>query len=143
MSALPENDLISVFRSATQSLLGGLLVWVLTCALAGAIAMKATTENADWSWAFGWIWHLAAAGIGLWGLLVLVIHASCVSALVYGTDRVLRVIVIAFIAQLTTSTIIVVTFDREALPRALTIWIPLAALSIIFLIGSYARQGRE
>jgi len=145
MSASPENDLVSVFRTAAQSLLGGLLVWVLTCTLAGAIAKAATAqglEDVDWFWALAWVWHLAVAGIELWGLLVLLIHAFCLTALVYGTDRVLRVIVIAFIAQLTTSLIVVVTFDGDTLPRALTIWIPLAGISIIYLIGSFARQRR-
>ena len=143
MSASPESDLISVFRAATQSLLGGLLAWVLTCSLAGAIAKVATGEYFDWFWALAWVVHLAFAGIGLWGLLVILLHAFCLSALVNGTDRVLRIIVIAFTAQLTTSMIVVVTFDAEALPRALTIWTPLAAISLIYLIVSFARQRRE
>ena len=138
--------MISVFRAATQCLLGGLLIWMLTCTLAGAIA-AATAEGVEfidwWWWAFAWVRHLAFAGIGLWGLLVILLHAFCVSALVNGTDRVLRVIVIAFIAQLTTSMIVVVTFDGEALPRALTIWTPLAAISLICLIVSFVRQRRE
>ena len=143
MSAAPESDLISVVRAATQNLLGGLLAWVLTCSLAGAIAKMATGEYIDWFWAFAWVGHLAFAGIGLWGLLVILIHAFCVSALVNGTDRVLRVIVTAFIVQLTTSMIVVVTFDRDTLPRALTIWIPSAAVSSIYLIVSFVRQRRE
>ena len=145
MSASPENDLISVFRAATQGLLGGLLIWMLTCTLAGAVATATAegVEDVDWLWAFAWVRHLAFAGIALWGLLVILIHAFCVSALVYGTDRVLRVVVIAFIVQLTTSMIVVVTFDREALPRALTIWIPSAIISLVYLIVSFVRQRRE
>ena len=53
VSAAPEKDLVAVFRGAVQGLSGGLLVWVLTCTLAGAVATAAAegVEEVDWLWA--------------------------------------------------------------------------------------------
>lgn len=146
VSTPSDNDLGSVFKAAIQSLLGGLFVWVLTCSLAGAIATAAAAEHIDdlsWYWAVAWAWHLGVAGIEIWGLLVICIHAFCLSALIHQTDRVLRVLVIAFTVQLTTSMIVVVTIFRYALPRAAAIWLPLATISMIYLIRSFVRQKYE
>ena len=127
-------------------MLGGLLVWSLICSLAGAIAMAATIERIDdlgWFWAVAWIWHLGVAGIEIWGLFIICIHAFCLSALIHGTNRVLRVLVIAFIVQLTTSMIVVVTIFGGTLPRAAAIWLPLATISTIYLIRSFVKQYNE
>jgi hypothetical protein len=129
-----------------QSVLGGLFGWLLTCSLAGAIATAATVERIDdlsWFWAVAWVWHLGVAGLEIWGLLIICIHAFCLSALIDGTDRVLRVIVIVFTVQLTTSMIVVVTLDRGALPHAAAIWLPLATISTIYLIRSFVKQNNK
>ncbi|MGO9588098.1 MAG: hypothetical protein ACLP2Y_18120 [Limisphaerales bacterium] len=146
MSTPSDNDLGSVFNAAIQSVLGGLFVWLLTCSLAGAIATAATVEHIDdlsWLWAFAWAWHLAVAGMWLWGLLIICIHAFCLSALIHGTDRVLRVIVIVFTVQLTTSTIVIVTINKDTLPHAAAVWLPLATISTIYLIRSFVKQNNE
>jgi hypothetical protein len=148
VSTPSDNDLGSVFNAAIQSVLGGLFAWLLTCSLAGAIATAATVERIDdlswlWLWAVAWVWHLAVAGMWLWGLLIICIHAFCLSALIHGTDRVLRVIVIAFTVQLTTSMIVVVTINRDTLPHAAAVWLPLATISTIYLIRSFVKQNNE
>ena len=146
MSTPSDNDLGVVFREALQSVLGGSFGWLLTCSLAGAIASAASIESIhdlSWFWTVAWLWHLGVAGIEIWGVLIICIHAFCLTALIQGTDRVLRVLVIIFIVQLTTSMIVVVTFDRDALPRAAAVWLPLATISTIYLIRSFVKQFNE
>jgi hypothetical protein len=136
----------SLFREAVQGLIGGSITWLLTCALAGALATAVTAERVDdvsWFWLLAWVGHLAAAGIGLWGLIVICIHVWCVSSLVHGTERVLRVIVVAFFVQLTTSAIVIVTFEHEHFHRMMMLWLPFATISIILFIGSSLRQAHD
>ena len=145
MTTPSDTDLGAVFRAAVQGVFGGLFGWLLTCSFAGAIAMAATAngDEPNWSWALAWVWHLAVAGIALWGLLVVCIHAFCISALVNGTDRVLRVIVIAFSVQLTTSLIVTVIMDPETWVRALVVGLPLTLLAAAYLTASLVKQYRE
>ena len=65
------------------------------------------------------------------------------SALIHGTDRVLRPLVIAFVAQLTTSAIVIVTLERDDFQRVLMVWLPCATLSMIYLVGSLVKQSYE
>jgi hypothetical protein len=136
----------SLVREAVQGVIGGSLTWLLTCALAGALATAATAEGLDdisWYWTVAWVWHLVAAGMGLWGLIVICIHVWCVSSLVHGTERVLRVVVVAFFAQLTTSAIVIVTLEREYFHRMIILWLPFATISIMYFIGSFVKQIRD
>ena len=121
------------------------MTWLLTCTLAGVIATAAAegAQDVSWAWAFAWIGHLAVAGIGVWGLILLCIHAGCLGALVHGTERVLRVAVIAFISQLTTSGIVVVTFEPDALRRVTIVWLAFATPAIVYLIGGFLKQAHE
>ena len=143
MSLPPDTRVLPVLRAAAQSVMGGLLLWALTCAFADAIATAATAgphDEFNWSWAFSWIGHLALAGFGLWGLVVIAIHACCVSALIQGTERILCVVAIIFSAQLTTSTIIASILDSEHWMRAVAICLPLIAGAMTYAIWSLVRQ---
>ena len=136
----------SLFREAVRSSVVGSLAWLIVSALAGALATAATAEHFQdfsWYWALAWVWHLAVAGIGLWGLIVVCVHVWCMSALIHGTDRVLRPLVIAFVAQLTTSAIVIVTLERDDFQRVLMVWLPCATLSMIYLVGSLVKQSYE
>jgi len=136
----------SVFRESAQGVVGGTITWLITCALAGAIATAAAAgsiEDMEWALALAWIGHLAVAGFGLWGLLVVCIHAGCLAALVQGTERPLRVLSIAFISQLTTSAIVAVTFDPEGLVRVMVVWAVFLVPTMVFLTGRFRKQTPE
>jgi hypothetical protein len=115
MSKTPYADVISIFGGACQSLLGGMVVWLLTCVAAGAVPVLANTDwtdplsrsELDWTLTFAWVGHLILATLFLWGIIVLCIHGLCLAALAHGTHGTLRVLSIVFVAQLTTSTIFV------------------------------------
>ena len=136
----------SLSREGAQGLIGGSLAWLLACSLAGVVAAAATADSVEdlsWSWLFAWIGHLAVAGIELWGLVAICIQAWCASALVHGTERALRVVVVAFICQLTTSAIVIVTFEHEYFHRMMILWLPFAALSMMYLIGSFVKGVKQ
>ena len=141
-----SSFVISSLREAVQGFVVGSLAWVFTCSLAGAIATAAGTEDLrdiDWVWAFAWIGHLLVAAAGLWGLIVLCIHAGCLGALIYGTEQVLSVLFIAFISQLTTSVIVVAGFEQNAWRRLILVWLLCAIPTIICLTGGLRKQKRE
>jgi len=134
-----------MFQSAMQSLVGGLVAWFLTCALAGAAVTAATEssfEDVDWLWGLAWVWHLAVAGAGIWGLLVICIHVGCASALIQGTDHALRVLTIAFVTQLTCSAIVVVCVDSYLWQRVVLVWLTLGGVGIAYICGSYLSERR-
>jgi len=150
VSTPTDNDLGSIFKAATQSVIGGLFVWSLTCSFAGIVAGAATIghlQDLSWEWifagAFSWIIHLAIASIGLWGLLVIFIHALCLSALINETEHVLRVLIFAFAIQLTTSMIVIVILERHALLQAIAIWLPITTICAIYLIRKSVETNRE
>jgi hypothetical protein len=145
MSLPTDTDAVSAFKAAMQSLLGGVFGWMLTCSLAGVIATAAATDNLndlDWFWALAWIGHLAVAAVGVWGLLVICLHAFCASALIHGTDHVLRTIVMAFVLQLVTSSIVMMFFESEHWVRLIVVCGSLSLIGVGFLIGSF-RQERK
>ena len=82
------------------------------------------------------------AGLAFWGLLVMCIHVWCISELVHGAERPLRVIVIAFFVQLTTSSIVVLTLEDDVFQRIAVVWIACATVAINYLIASFIRQKR-
>jgi hypothetical protein len=135
----------SLVREAAQGTVGGFLTWLCTCAVAGIIPTAAAAEgfdNASWAWAFAWLGHLAIAGIAVWGVVVICIHVACLSALIHGTGRVLRVVAAAFGAQLTTSAIAVVSFDHDTFRRVAIAWLVCTIPLISFVIGSFV-VGRQ
>jgi hypothetical protein len=141
-----SSFVVAALREAIQGFVGGSLAWVFTCSLAGAIATAAGTEelrDIDWVWAFAWIGHLLVAAAGLWGLVVLCIHAGCLGALIHGTEQVLRVLLIAFISQLTTSVIVVAGFERNAWRRLFVVWIACTTLAIVCLAGGLRKKKSE
>lgn len=135
----------SIVREAVQGTVGGSLIWVLSCAIAGVVTTAATADSfdVDWSWAFAWIGHLVVAGIQLWGLVVICIHVLCLAALIHGTERVLRVVVITFISQLTTSAIVTVSFEHDALWREVMAWVACAIPALMYLIGCFVTQRHD
>jgi len=147
MSLPTDTDAVSAFKAGIQNLLGGFCGWLLTCSLAGIVATAAAAgdfRDWDWFWAFAWIGHLAIAAIGVWGLLVICLHAFCVSALVNGTDNVFRVLLTVFTLQLTTSTVAILCVEPENWIRSLTAWflcILPAAAQCIFRLKS--QRGRD
>jgi hypothetical protein len=146
MSLPSDTDSLSVFKSAMQSLFGGFLGWFLTCSLAGAIATATTVHDfneADWMWAFVWIGHLAVAAFGVWGLLVICLHAFCVSALIHGADRPLRVVAIAFAAQMAASTIVVVTLESDSWQWSVAVGGALVVIAMAYLIQSFRGERRQ
>ena len=130
MSKTPYNDILSIFGAACQSLVGGSIIWAITCAFAGVIPVIANEgwnywdydPEFVWTLAFAWIGHLIVASICLWGLLVICLHGISVAALVHGTHSVPRVLSIVFVAQITTSTIIVLVWDADTWWRPLIAW---------------------
>src|SRR5512136_1734465 len=94
----------SIIREAIQGVVGGSLTWLFACTIAGVIPTAATAEGLDdasWVWAFAWLGHLVTAGIAIWGLPILCLHAVCLSALIHGTERAWRIVAVTFISQLT------------------------------------------
>jgi hypothetical protein len=86
---------------------------------------------------------LIVAGIAMWGLLVLCIHAYCLAALVHGTARPLRPMAAAFLAQLTASAIVAAMLQEEVFVRVASVWTVCATLAVGYFIWSFARQRRE
>ena len=71
------------------------------------------------------------------------IHVWCISELVHGTERPLRMIVIAFFIQLTTSSIVILTLEDDVFERIAVVWIACASVAINYLIVSCLKQKRE
>lgn len=144
-----KPDVFSAFGEAVTGLIGGSLAWLLTCSLAGVVAsITAETRygysiDIEWGWAFAWIGHLAVAGVALWGLLVICIHVWCISELVNGTERPFRTLVIAFFVQLTTSSIVILTLEREVFERIAVVWVACATVVINYLLWSFLKQKRK
>ena len=136
----------SVLREFVQGVVGASVAWLLTCTVAGVIATVAGADNLEdvgWVWAFAWIGHLCIAAMGAWGFTVLFIHAVCLGALVHGTERVVRVLASAFLAQLTASVIVVAGFERAHPSRVILVWVVVATPVIVYLIGSFVRHAHE
>lgn len=144
-----EPDVFSACREAVTGLIGGSTAWLLTCSLAGIVATATVESNRgyptqfEWMWGLAWIGHLAVAGIAFWGLLIMCIHAWCISELVHGTERPLRVIVIAFLVQLTTSSIVTVAIEHDVLTRIAVMWGACATVALNYLIGSFVKEKRQ
>jgi hypothetical protein len=144
-----KPDVFSAFKEAVTGLIGGSLTWLLACSLAGVVA-TATAESRygypthfEWEWGFAWIAHLAVAGIAFWGLLVMCVHVWCISELVHGTERPLRMIFIAFFVQLTTSSIMILTLEDDVFERIAVVWVACATVGISYFILSLLKQRRE
>jgi hypothetical protein len=134
---------LSALQEAVQGFLGGSFAWLFTSALAGAIACGAATEGLseiDWVWGLAWIGHLAVAGAAIWGLIPLCIHAGCLAALIHGTDRVLRPILIAFFTQLTTSAIVTAMFEPQAARRLIIAWLLCATPAVLYLTARLRKR---
>ena len=104
--------------------------------------------NIGWAWILAWLGHLILAAMGLWGLIVICIHVGCLAALIQGTERVMTVLAIAFVSQLTASALVVTAFDNGGdgadIKRRITIvWLACAVPVIVFLVGSFVRQARN
>jgi hypothetical protein len=65
------------------------------------------------------------------------------AALIHGTERVLRVVVITFISQLTTSAVVTVSFDHDTLHPVMIAWLACAIPAIVYLIGGFVMQSHE
>ena len=115
-------------------------------ALAGAIPVIAGTrglEEDGWGIAFAWVGHLAVAGIALWGLAVICVHACCLSSLIHGTGSSPRSLALAFITQLSTSSVVLLLFEAENKERLVATWCGFALLTAAFFAASYWREARR
>lgn len=113
--------------------------------MAGVLATAAAAESVhdfDWGWAFAWIGHLAIAGLELWGLIVICIHAGCLASLVHGAERPVKIVLITFVSQLTTSTIVLLQFERQAFYRLSILWAAFALLAFTYGVRHYTRKAR-
>lgn len=98
-----ETDLISWFKHAVQSVLGGWLAWVLIC-MTGSYAIHAAAGNhsnpAEF-FRFIWLWHWILAGLGIWGILLMAVHAMLLRQLILGTDHPLLLLTGMLLNQMT------------------------------------------
>ena len=123
-----------------------MVAWVLTCTLAGVIATAAGADSVDdvsWVWTLAWLGHLFIAGMGAWGLPIVFIHAMCLGVLLHRTERVMRVLAIAFISQLTTSAIVVAGFEHAHSGRVMIVLVAFAMPLMVYLMGGFLKQAQE
>ncbi len=137
---LPSQiDAGSAATSAVKELLGGLFGWLLVCSLAGLIAAVAADgipSEFDLLYVFSWIAHLGVAGICIWGLFVLCLHGLLVSALLHGHERPLHLLALAFLLQLTTSSIVEIMWEHSEWTRICLVWLTVGGLVGGCLLGS-------
>jgi hypothetical protein len=136
----------SVLREAVQGAVGGSITWVLTCTVAGVIATAAGADSIDdvgWVWGLAWLGHLFIAGMGAWGLPVVFIHAMCLGVLLQRTERTMRVLMVAFISQLTTSAIVVAGFEQAHSRRVMIVLVAFTMPAIVYLIRGFLKQAHE
>jgi len=139
----PLEDLFVIFQSAIQSLLGGLVAWLLTCVVAGAIPSVLSAQwppEIGWFIVLAWLVHLVYAGMAIWGLLTICVHALCLAALIYGTHNGFAALSITFFAQLTTSTIVVILLDSDLWWRPATGWAFCSCFLACYWITSFRRS---
>jgi len=134
----------SLAREAAQSTIGGALIWLLTSTVAGLIPTVAAQgmDDVSWIWVLAWLGHLAVAGMALWGLLVVAIHAGCLSALIHGTHRLLPIVAITFVSQLTASSIVIVMLNDDVLQRVLLVWLACVIPATTYLVRSFGAGKR-
>jgi hypothetical protein len=72
-------------------------------------------STSDWVLlAMTWVWHWAAAGIMIWGLVALLIPFWCFTALLNGSQPVFRMGSIVFSHQLVVSLVVVWSVEQSA-----------------------------
>ena len=147
----PSSDYpFTVLKEGVKTVFGASVAMLITMSIGGAIPTVAGLESFSdytfFSFCFSWIFHWVPAGLMVWGLVVAMIPAWCFYELLHGETSWWFVLAIAFVTQLSVSTLGIYIIDQTVIPwKSIAASLVTIALVVVGVIISFyrTRSGKQ